>query len=134
MRDLLPEQHLSPPGLPQFSGHRLHICPSVRAQQAWGLSQPTPTGSAGVISPCLTGSVRSHSSCATYLSVSIPSVLFPKTQRGQREEIYGRCMQKELGGKRGACGHTGLLGKRGDEEAFGRGSRVAEEMVENVEE
>lgn len=39
-------------------------------------------------------------------------------------------MQKEVGERRGACGHIGFWGKRVDKEAFGEGHRVAEEMVE----
>lgn len=39
-------------------------------------------------------------------------------------------MQKEVGERRGACGHAGVWGKRVDKDTFGKGSRVAEEMVE----
>lgn len=48
-------------------------------------------------------------------------VLFPNNQRD---------MQKEVGERRGAYGHAGVWGKRVDKEASGKGSRVAEGMVE----
>lgn len=38
-------------------------------------------------------------------------------------------MRKEVGERRGTCGHAGIWGKRVDKEAFGEGSRVSEEMV-----
>lgn len=77
---------------------------------------------------CLTGSVRSYSSYATYLSVSIPRGLISKKSEGTEGRDLGQTYAK--GERKDACGHTGVRGKRVDKEAFEKGSRVAEEMAE----
>lgn len=65
---------------------------------------------------CLTGSVRSYSSYATYLSVSIPRGLISKKSEGTEGRDLGQTYAK--GERKDACGHIGVRGKRVDKEAF----------------